>query len=185
MAVLRRLLFLSLAAPLISCLAESPQEREPAVQGNYDDGDEEHRPGQPCLLCHSSEGHFPRAPGETTFAIGGTVYEFLDSGEDDGLRDVEVIFTDARGDSFTAISNKAGNFIVGVNTGLSAPELQDDGWLDIPRAPLYPLEVRIRRGQEEQRMKTKIWRNGSCAHCHGETPGAESVGRISTTGRRQ
>ncbi len=182
MALLRIILAACLA-PLAACLVDSPQEREPAVQGNYDDGDEEHRPGQPCLLCHSSEGHFPRAPGETTFEIGGTIYEFLDSEEDQGLGGVEIVFTDARGDTFTALSNDVGNFLVGVDTGLSEPRQRDKGWLHLPRKPRYPLEVRIRRGDEEQRMKTKIWRNGSCAHCHGPQPGADSVGRVATSGR--
>lgn len=183
MAFLRSVLVSAVALTASCALGESPQEGEPAVQGDYDDGDEEHRPGQPCLLCHASEGHFPKAPGGTTFEIAGTVYEFLDSDEDDGLRDVEILFTDARGDEFTALSNKAGNFLVRVNSARSAPQQREDGVLEVPRMPLYPLEVRIRRGAEEQRMKTKIWRNGSCAHCHGPTPGAESVGRISTAGR--
>jgi mono/diheme cytochrome c family protein len=177
MVVLRILLAMVLPFTA-SCLAESPQEAEPAVQGDYEDGDEEHRPGQPCLLCHSSDGHFPAAPGEKTFEIGGTVYGSVEADEDDGLEDVEVIFRDARGDEFAALSNRAGNFLVEVNSSLSAPRRRSKGVLQVPRKPLYPLEVRIRRGENEQRMKTKIWRNGSCAHCHGPKAGADSVGRI-------
>ncbi len=157
MAFLRILL---ISVPIAAgCLAPSPQEEEPAVQGEYEDGNEEHRPGQPCLLCHASEGHFPKAPGGETFEIGGTVYGTIDADEKDGLNNVEIIFTDARGNEFSTTSNRAGNFYV-------------------REKPLYPLEVRIRRGSDEQRMKTKIWRNGSCAHCHGPTPGADSIGRV-------
>lgn len=163
---------------LVGCLVDSPQEREPSVQGNYEDGDEEHRPGQPCLLCHSSEGHFPQAPGEKTFEIGGTVYGIIDADEDDGLRDVEILFTDARGDEFSALSNEAGNFLVQVNSSLSEPSRRSKGVLEVPRTPVFPLEVVIRRGTDEQRMKTKIWRNGSCAHCHGPKPSIDSVGRV-------
>ncbi len=177
MGVLR--VILAACIPLWSaCLADSPQELEPAVQGDYDDGDEEHRPGQPCLLCHSAEGHFPVPPGEKTFEIGGTIYGQREADENDGLRDVEVLFTDARGDQFTALSNRAGNFLVEVDGSLSAPRQKSKGVLKIPRKPLFPLEVSIRRGDDEQRMKTKIWRNGSCAHCHGPKVGAESVGRV-------
>lgn len=158
MAFLR--VFLLLIAPLAAaCLAETPQEAEPAVQGDYEDGNEEHRPGQPCLLCHSSDGHLLIPPGRETFEVAGTVYGTIDADEDDGLNNVEIIFTDARGDQFTASSNRAGNFY-------------------IEEKLVYPLEVTIRRGDDEQRMKTKIWRNGSCAHCHGPTPGADSVGRV-------
>ncbi|MCP4444285.1 MAG: hypothetical protein GY811_02930 [Myxococcales bacterium] len=177
MALLRVVLIAALVS-VVACLAQSPQESEPAVQGDYEDGDEEHRPGQPCLLCHSSDGHFPSAPGEAVLEVAGTVFGQVNSDEKDGLRDVEIIFTDARGDEFTALSNKAGNFFVKVDSGLSATSQEGDGELNIPRKPLFPLEVMIRRGGDEQRMKTKIWRNGSCAHCHGPVPGADSVGRV-------
>lgn len=183
MVVLRLILAFAFGSQL-ACLATTPQEEEPAVQGDYEDGDEEHRPGQPCLLCHSSEGHFPRAPGEKTFEIGGTVYGFIDDAEDQGIEGVEIYFTDATGYQFTARSNRVGNFLVEVDGSLSEPVQGRKGVLKIPRKPRYPLEVTVVRGDEHQRMKTKIWRNGSCAHCHGPEPGADSVGRVYLFDRR-
>ena len=96
------------------CIVESPQERDPRVQGDYEDGDEEHRPGQPCLLCHG-EGHFPAAPGEDIFAVAGTVYPAIDSDENDGLGNVEVAITDATGTTYRVQTNDAGNFMLEVD----------------------------------------------------------------------
>ncbi len=178
MGILRILPALPVYALLSGCLAESPQEREPSVQGDYEDGNAQHRPGQPCLLCHSTDDHFPKAPGEKTFVIGGTVYGTVDANENEGLRDVEVIFTDARGDAFTALTNRTGNFLIEVDSGLSEPEQRSKGILKVPRNPLFPLEVIVRRDGIENKMHTKIWRNGSCAHCHGPTLARDSVGRV-------
>ena len=160
-----------------ACLVETPQERDPAVLGDYDDGDPEHRPGQPCLLCHGP-GHLLRAPGETRLAIAGTVYGVIDDDEDNGLQGVDVIITDATGFEFAATTNRAGNFMFRIDTGANGVEDKGDGEFDLPREPTYPLEVRIERGNDRREMKTKIWREGSCAHCHGPAPSADSVGRV-------
>ncbi len=179
MGILRIVLTtLYLGVFLSGCLAESPQEREPSVQGDYEDGNEQHRPGQPCLLCHSADGHFPKAPGGKTFVLGGTIYATVDANENDGLRDVEVVFTDARGDEFTALTNRSGNFLVEVDSGLDQPRQKSKGVLKVPRNPLFPLEVIVRRDGIENKMHTKIWRNGSCAHCHGPSLARDSVGRV-------
>ena len=159
------------------CLGTTPQEREPAVQGDYDDGDEEHRPGQPCLLCHGT-GHLTKPPGGDVFVIAGTVYGTIDADEDDGLEDVAVVITDAQDREFTAMTNSAGNFMIDVDSGASAPRDKGKGKLGIPFTPTYPLSVVIRRDADEQVMRSHIWRDGSCAHCHGPTPGAASVGRV-------
>lgn len=159
------------------CLGTTPQEQEPAVQGDYDDGDEEHRPGQPCLLCHGL-GHLREAPGGDIFAVAGTVYSFVDDDEDSGLEGVDVTVTDFEGDTFVATSNPTGNFMFDVDTGLSAPRVRDEGRTTMHKEPVYPLEVSIERGPDLQEMKTKIWRAGSCAHCHGPSPDASSVGRV-------
>jgi cytochrome c5 len=159
------------------CLVETPQERDPAVQGDYEDGDEEHRPGQPCLLCHG-EGHFPLPPGGEQFQVAGTVYAGIDDFEDDGLEGVDVIITDADGVEVTAVSNRAGNFMIEVDSGVDAPTPRNKGRLRIPRPLVFPLTVRIQRGADAQEMETRMWRNGSCAHCHGPAPGADSVGRV-------
>ena len=38
--------------------------------------------------------------------------------------------------------------------------------------------VKIKRGDIESVMETRIWRNGSCAHCHGPQPDESSMGRV-------
>lgn len=161
----------------VGCIGTSPQEQDPRVQGDYDDGDPEHRPGQPCLLCHGP-GHLGPLPGETRLEIAGTVFAAIDDGEDDGLSAVVVTITDDTGFEFAARTNSAGNFMFDVDTTRSDIRERDDGQVTLPQAPVYPLSVKIRRGDDEQEMKTKIWREGSCAHCHGESPSATSVGRV-------
>jgi hypothetical protein len=162
---------------LAGCLVDPPQLDDPAVQGEYEDGDAEHRPGQPCLLCHG-DGHFPIPPGEIELALGGTVYSYIDDAEDMGLEGVEVVITDAAGLEISASSNRAGNFMLVVNGDVSTPTPRKKGRVDVPRALVYPLGVLIRQGANERRMETKIWRTGSCAHCHGAQPGRDSVGRV-------
>lgn len=165
MAVLSRAVIIFAAAATIGCIGADPRDREPAVQGDFDDGDTEHRPGQPCLLCHG-------------FEIAGTVFGLIDDPDDRGLEDVLVSLTDAEGFEFSALSNRAGNFMFSVDTGLDDIRMRDRGRTTLPKHPVYPLEVTISRGGDEQDMKTKIWREGSCARCHDRTPSAASVGRV-------
>ncbi len=162
---------------MMACIGTSPQEQDPAVQGDYDDGDEEHRPGQPCLLCHGP-GHIGSLPGNRRLEIAGTVFGFVDDNENAGVEGVTVTVTDATGFEFSAITNRTGNFMFEVDSGRSDVSGSDDGQVDLPREPTYPLSVSIEADGEVQTMKTKIWRNGSCAHCHGTSPSATSVGRV-------
>ena len=157
------------------CIVPPPEFDDPAVQGDYEDGDAEHRPGQPCLLCHTDNIQLSLLPA---WEVAGTVYGRIDDPEEAGLQGVEVLITDDTGFEITALTNRAGNFIVAVDTGVNAPRVDDEGVLAIPRELEFPLSVKIRRGADEQEMTTKIWRNGGCAHCHGPEPGAESVGRV-------
>lgn len=177
MGVLTRWCALVVAIPAAGCLSDPPQLDDPAVQGNYYDGDEEHRPGQPCLLCHGSD-HFLRPPGEVRFVVAGTVYPGIADGEDDGLEGVTVSITDAEDRDFSAVTNEVGNFMVQVDTGSSAQDDLGRGWVSIPFDPKFPLRVTISAGADEQEMRTTIHRDGSCAHCHGPEPGADSVGRV-------
>ncbi len=174
----RRCIVVGAGAALVAgCLSDPPQLDDPAVQGDYDDGDEEHRPGQPCLLCHGPD-HFPGPPGQVRFAVAGTVYPGIADDENDGLEGVTVSITDAEDRDFAAISNAVGNFMVQVDTGSNVQRDREPGWVTIPFEPAFPLRVTIRAGTDEQEMRTKIHRNGSCAHCHGAAPGADSVGRV-------
>jgi len=143
------------ALALSGCLFTPPEELEASVVGDYYDGDALHRPGQPCLLCHGADAPRP----EPAFEIAGTVYDEIDSLEDEGVGGVLVIITDADGVELVVTTNSAGNFY-------SARQLE------------FPLTVSIRRGDVVSTMQTLIWRNGSCAHCHGEKPDEASVGRV-------
>lgn len=137
-------------------------------------GDEgpQHRPGQPCLVCHSPrEGR-----GEKFFVVAGTIYERRD--DPTGLENVEVEITDAQDRVFTVFTNEAGNFMVHVDSSLGAPESIGEGQLEVPEAPEFPLNVTIRAGAREQTMRNVVGREGSCAHCHSGPPGATSAGKI-------
>lgn len=167
----------AIAFGTFGCLSDPPQLSDPAVQGIYDDGDPEHRPGQPCLICHGP-GHFPRPPGEVEFQVGGTVYGGIADLEDEGLSGVEVELTDADGFVVTAVTNRTGNFLVSVDGDVAAGTQLEPGWFAVPSALQFPLRAVIRRDGDEQEMRTNIWRSGSCAHCHGPGPGVDSVGRV-------
>ena len=95
------------------CLAGSAQEQEPSVLGpqESEDGDREHRPGQPCLLCHGPD-HFPFAPGEEVFLVAGTVYSFVDDDAEDGLSDVDVKIIDANQREVTVTSKSDADYVL-------------------------------------------------------------------------
>jgi hypothetical protein len=112
-----------------------------------------HRPGQPCLVCH--DGAEARA-----FSVAGTVYATPDS--DALAAGVTVRMIDVLERPFTAITNCNGNFFI-------LPEDFD---------PKYPLWVSVRAGSLEIPMDSPINGDGSCAGCHGLTPGPESAGRV-------
>jgi hypothetical protein len=66
---------------------------------------------------------------------------------------------------------------------VSVGELDEDrrgeGWLGLPRAPVFPLAVRVRYAGEEKRMRNLTYREGSCAACHDRRgPGARSAGAV-------
>lgn len=165
------------AAMHSACIVDAPELDDASLQGDYDDGDAEHRPGQACLLCHGA-GHIPRPPGEVKLLVGGTVYNGIADAEDTGLEGVEVELTDALGTVVTAVTNRTGNFMVSEESGATPGEVLEPGWIGVPQALEFPLRVVIRRGTDEQEMQTNIWRAGSCAHCHGAEPGVASVGRV-------
>lgn len=151
-----RLLFSLLM--LAGCFGQ-PGTADEAALGDVDHeptGDE-HRPGQPCLVCHGIE----YTPGDDVFEVAGTIYETI--GADIGTAGVDVIIEDADGQVVRLRSNRAGNFYFE----------EDDGTVR------YPLHVAIERDGERMEMRSPIVREGSCAHCHTkEGPNESSVGRI-------
>jgi len=104
----------------------------------------QHRPGQPCLVCHTSyEG------AEPPLALGGTLYK-LDAMAPGGLApapSVLVTITDSTGDLRNACTNAAGNFFI-----------RKEDWPDLT----YPLKVRA----GSKSMNSIVGRDGSCASCH-------------------
>jgi hypothetical protein len=119
-----------------------------------------HRPGQPCTLCHSSEG------GQTpVFTVAGTLYQKLDG--EIPIEGADIAVTDANGSSFTMQSNCVGTFYVDDNT-----------W-----NPSYPLQVNVTYGQTTVEMLSYISQAGvqpvsSCAICHSDPASASSPGHL-------
>lgn len=163
------------ALALGACLGVSPEQQAELDLGPEQPGVERgprHRPGQPCLTCHGEE----HTPGNLLMAVAGTIYRRAD--DERGLRDARVEMEDADGRTFTARTNRAGNFYVRVQSGLSEPRQRGDGELQIPWQPRFPLRVSVRSGELEQSMQGLIWREGSCSACHAGPPSASSNGRV-------
>lgn len=158
-----------------ACIAASPEDREREDLGEARDGDEEHRPGQPCLVCHAADYN----PGDAVFVLAGTVYRTATTPDDRGLDGADVVFLDDAGREFSARTNSVGNFMVEVDTGLAAPQQRDRGRLAIPWDPTFPINVAVAYGDEEKSMETLIWREGSCAGCHlTDQPGTDHVEKV-------
>lgn len=125
----------------------------------------DHRPGQPCVICHSDNGPASDDP----FAVGGTV--FHDPASAIGVSGVQVLFVDSNGSSpkNDIITTKSGNFYV-----------RTSDW-----SPSFPLFVNIYNPTDGTKrvMQSHIGREPSCASCHRDAfnkPEAlYSVGHIS------
>ncbi len=115
-----------------------------------------HRPGQPCLACHSAAGH-----REPYFSVAGTVYQKQDPGSPPA-RDVIVELIDAKQHHVTVASNCAGNFYV----------QQADF------RPVYPVHVTMHYAGVDNKMITVVNRDGSCATCHTDPQSWKSAGHI-------
>lgn len=116
----------------------------------------EHRPGQPCLLCHDGKLGDPRE-----FAVAGTVFRRADDREP--ASGVVVHLVGANGSTHDATTNAAGNFYV----------------LPAQWTPAYPMFVSLDSEGIIVKMKTHIGRDGSCAGCHFDPPGPDSYGHVS------
>jgi hypothetical protein len=115
-----------------------------------------HRPGQPCVLCHSV--YFGAEP---ELVIGGTV--FVDRNGYVPVEGAKVVLYDAVGDIYELVSNCNGNFY------------REKSDLD-PQFPLYAevhcpeydaAGVRVEGVFRVKSMASWISRDGSCAGCHG------------------
>lgn len=115
-----------------------------------------HRPGQPCLACHSPAGH--RSP---YFSVAGTVYQTQERNSPPA-RDVIVELTDAKKRTYKVATNCAGNFYV----------QQAD------YRPVYPMHVTMHYAGADAPMITVVNRDGSCATCHADPQSWQSAGHV-------
>ncbi len=113
-----------------------------------------HRPGQPCALCHSDRG------GETEFSLAGTVY--VDAASLIPIEDVNVRIVDSQKRQFVARTNCAGNFFI----------------KPTDFTPDFPIWLGLQRGSIIRDMDTPVYREASCAGCHGDPKSLSSAGHV-------
>lgn len=108
----------------------------------------DHRPGQPCVICHSDNGPASDDP----FAVAGTIFHDPKSAQ--GVSGVDVLFVDSNGSSpnYVVRTTASGNFFV-----------RKSDW-----DPAFPLFVNIFNEADgtKRAMQSHIGREPSCASCH-------------------
>jgi hypothetical protein len=114
-----------------------------------------HRPGQPCLLCHGEAG-----PASGLFSVAGTVYET--QGQKAPAVGAAVSMEDLTGRTVTVLTNAVGNFFI-----------TPTQW-----SPLFPIKPSVAQGSNQISMATKVGRDGSCAACHTNPAGGLSPGAV-------
>ena len=112
----------------------------------------EHRPGQPCVLCHSDGGP---ASG-SKFAIAGTIFE-TSSPDSKGAEGVKVFVIDAASAMRNYDTNAAGNFFI-----------RESEWSDLT----FPFRVGLLKDGKQIPMMSTVNREGSCNFCHRPNPGS-------------
>jgi hypothetical protein len=115
----------------------------------------DHRPGQPCLVCHGGEG-----PASSHFSVAGTVYAVFKATAPAVGAQVQI--EDISGTTIVAPTNQVGNFYI------AAQDWQ----------PVYPTQMQVSLGAATQQMLTHVGREGSCAACHQSTIGPGSPGPV-------
>lgn len=139
----------ALASVSISC-TDPVRDRAIEVLGEEDPGvppGPVHRPGQPCVVCHSKGGPASDFP----FAIAGTIFE-TSLPDSRGADETEVLFVDANNAKLNAFTNASGNFYV-----------RESEWDDLA----YPFKTGVKKkGAREILMTSTINREGSCNFCH-------------------
>jgi hypothetical protein len=133
-----------------------------------------HRPGQPCLWCHSTT--FGDGRATPSFDLAGTVYRRR--GDTNGAPGLEVDIEDAAGHRIVVNANQAGNFALIVEDGLTSPIESDEGIWRVPGPLVFPLHTSVADGGLKRNMQNVVHRERSCSVCHTDAPGAASNGRI-------
>ncbi len=154
--MLRNLLVLSVVSAFVLAIGCGDPVHDDAIAALGDEAagvatGPNHRPGQPCVLCHSKGGPASATP----FAVAGTIYATNASGAA-GAPNITVQFVDARGGAplLNPKTNAVGNFWV----------LASD-WPGIA----FPLRVGIYNDPASAPvgvMNSLIGREGSCNFCH-------------------
>ncbi|MFO0758206.1 MAG: hypothetical protein U0359_17045 [Byssovorax sp.] len=124
-----------------------------------DDGEPgpNHRPGQPCNVCHSAYG------GATpVFAVAGTAFTKSMDGKLVPAANVAVTLRDSAGGKRPACTKTSGNFYI-----------EADNWDTIT----YPLSATV----GDRSMSSLIGREGSCASCH-KLPDENSIDPVTGAG---
>lgn len=144
------------ACAFVSC-TDPVRDRQIAELGGEDPAvptGPQHRPGQPCVLCHSSGGPASKFP----FAVAGTVFE-TNRPDSSGADGVQVLFIDAASSQRRYDTNAAGNFYI--------PESE---WSDLT----FPFKVGLlTKAGKQVPMSSTVNREGSCNFCHRPVPGSK------------
>lgn len=151
-------------------------------QANVEEGPF-HRPGQPCLLCH---GPYFGAP---EFSVAGTIFADQKGAYFKTVEDVEVVLTDAIGESRTKVTNCIGNFYffkdewdpqfplaAEIRYPVYDPNTGEKMMETVTGSDGLPTERTVRKVKA---MGSWISRDGSCASCHslyGHGPTVDPAG---------
>jgi hypothetical protein len=156
-AYLHHAALLTTLTALVSCLDATHDEQVQALGGEAAGvaPGPDHRPGQPCLVCHGSEG-----PAKSSFSVAGTVYAV--EKQSDPAVGAQVQIEDINGVVFVSPTNAAGNFYV------SSSQWQ----------PTFPIQMQVSLGSVSAQMLTHVGREGSCAACHLSSSGPSSPGPV-------
>jgi hypothetical protein len=160
---------LLLVVVVVGACADPVQSAEQTALGPEDPSvprGELHRPGQPCLVCHSD------------FAFAGTVYE-----EDfvTAFQGATVTLTDTAGDQLPATTNAAGNFIIRKSDLPATFSYPVGTYTDDAGNAVFGITVVGSDPNNPAQMVTQIGRDGSCNACHTPTASASSPGPIYVT----
>lgn len=157
------LLCVSCSDPLRDGKIEVLGEEEGAFPPN-----EIHRPGQPCVACHSVyEGAQP------LISIGGTLFTDPDRDDPDelGLQLVPqhiIRLIDSEGTIKDLVTNRCGNFFVTQDEFDPAYPVRAELYGPGPDDTLIPIDV----------MASRIGRDGSCGACHAHPATSQSPGVV-------
>jgi hypothetical protein len=165
---MKNVIALIVVAIAIAACADPVHDAEVAALGPEDPSVPKgplHRPGQPCLLCHSD------------FSVAGTVFN------DDLVTPFDgavITLTDADENQTTATTNAAGNFYVLESDW--KPVFPIGSFTDDAGNAVVGVSIVGSDPSNPAQMMTHIGRDGSCASCHfGSGPTSSTPGPVYVT----